>query len=92
MAAFWTIAAIAEFVAYGRLAAYERQSALGMIHRLRSPILRALYPALGVSDLRHLLLRYVVWLMIPGLVFAVTWIWLSDRRATPPPQVGESGT
>ena len=91
MAVVWAIAAIAEFFAYGRLAAYEQQRAMGTIHRLRSPILRALYPALGVSDLRHLLLRYVVWLMIPGFVFVVTWIWLSDRHAPPPHGAGESG-
>ena len=46
MAVVWAIAAIAEFFAYGRLAAYEQQRALGTIHRLRSPILRTRQGAL----------------------------------------------
>ena len=88
MTLVWALAAAAEIVAYDHLVTYEQQRALGAVHRLRSPMLRALYPALGVSDLRDLLLRYVVWLMIPGFAFAITWFCFIDRR---PPSTRQAG-
>jgi len=76
----WALGLLAEVFAYNRLVAYDQQRALGTVHRLKSPLLRAFYPALGVSDLRQLLLRYIVWLLIPGLLFAATWTWLREER------------
>jgi hypothetical protein len=90
IAVLWLVAAAAEAIAYGRLTTYERQRAVGTVHRVHSPLLQPLYPALGVSDVRHLMLKYVVWLLIPGVSLLLTWSWIGYRRSMPDMGAGES--
>jgi hypothetical protein len=91
IAVLWVVAALAEAIAYGRLATYERQRAVGAVHRVHSALLQPFYPALGVSDVRHLMLKYVVWLLIPGVSLLLTWSWVGYRRSTLTVGARESG-